>query len=356
VKTDHQRLDAATGINMMMSMNLGGFPLHSSVCFASLRLITFRIIGIVLGAAALLGAGVAAGQNYPNKPVRLVTGEPGGPNDFVSRLIAAGLGDSLGQPVSVDNRGGAVVAGELVAKAAPDGHTLLAAGSTLWLLPFLRDRVAWDPLNDFLPVTLTSSAPNILAVHPSLPVKNVTGLLGLAKSRPGQLVSATGPAGSATFLATELLKAMAGVDIVRTIYQGNGPALRALIGGEAQLMFATSGAVTPHIKSGRLRALAVTSEKPSQLLPELPTVAASGLPGYESVAMTGIFAPAKTSGAIISRLNQEIARVLNTTDVRQRLFNSGVEVVASSPEQLTAKMKSEMARLGKVIREAGIRD
>ncbi len=304
----------------------------------------------------MLGAGVASSQNYPLRPVSLVTGAPGGPNNVVSHLIATRLTANLPQPVSVDNRSGGEAAAALVAKAAPDGHTLLVIGSTFWLLPFLQDKVPWDPLTDFAPITLTSLAPNILAVHASLPVSSVAQLLALAKARPGQLVSATGPAGSATFLGTELLKAMAGVNIVRTIYKGNEPALKALLEGEAQMMVGVPGALMPHVKSGRLRALAVTSENPSTLHPELPTVAASGLPGYESVAMTGIFAPAKTPAAVISRINQEIARVLNGADAKQQLLGFGLEVVASSPEQLTVKMKSEMTRLGKVIKDAGIRD
>ena len=314
------------------------------------------LASMALLAAAALGAVPASAQEYPAKPIHLITGEPGGPNDFVSRLIVAGLTVNLKQTVTVDNLGGGVVAGALVAKAAPDGYSLLAIGSTLWLLPYLRDSVPWDPIKDFAPVTLTSAAPNVMAVHPSLPVKSVKDFLALAKARPGQLVSATGPAGSATFLATELLKAMSGVYIVRRIYNGNGPAIKALREGEAQLMFATAGLVKPHVAAGRLRALAVTSERESELIPGLPTVAASGLPGYESVAMTGIFAPAQTPALIIGFLNREIARVLHQADAKQRLLDSGVEVVASTPESLTSKMKSEMTRLGKVIRDAGIRD
>jgi tripartite-type tricarboxylate transporter receptor subunit TctC len=316
-----------------------------------------RIVVCMVALGWLLpGAGTVAAQNYPVKPVSLVTGAPGGPNNVVSRLIATGLTASLSQPVSVNNLSGGEAAAALVVKAAPDGHTLLVIGSTFWLLPFMQDKTPWDPLTDFAPVTLTSLAPNILAVHASLPATSVAQLLALAKARPGQIVSATGPAGSATFLGTELLKTMAGINIVRINYKGNEPALKALLGGEAQMMVGVPGALMPHANAGRLRALAVTSENPSTLHPELPTVAASGLPGYESVAITGIFAPAKTPAALISRINQEIARVLNGADAKQQLLGFGLEVVASSPEQLTAKMKSEMTRLGKIIKDANIRD
>lgn len=299
------------------------------------------------------GASMASGQNYPSKPIRIVTAAPGSGNDFAARLMAPGLTGSLGQPVIVDNRG--IIAIETVAKAPPDGYTLLFYGTVLWLAPFLRDNVSYDPVLDFSPVTWATNSPNILVVHPSLPVKSVRELIALAKARPGELNYGSGSAGSTSHLAAELFRAMAGVNIVRISYKGAAPALNDVIAGQVHLIFPSASSVMPHVKSGRLRALAVASAGPSALAPDLPTVAASGLPGYESASILGIFAPAGTPATIINRLNHEIERALNRTEVKQRLFNSGAEVVASSPERLAATVKSEMARLGKVIRDAGIR-
>ncbi|MBI4189464.1 MAG: tripartite tricarboxylate transporter substrate binding protein [Betaproteobacteria bacterium] len=300
----------------------------------------------------VLGAGVVSGQEFPNKPIRMVTSPPGGGADFASRLIAQGLSGPLGQQVIVDNRGG-IIPMEIVSKAPPDGYTLLLSAS-LWLTPLLQN-TPYDPVRDFSPITLVGNSPNVLVVHPSLPVKSVKELIALAKARPGELNYASGATGASTHLAAESFKSMAGVDIARIPYKGNGPALNALIGGQVQLMFATAGSVTPHLKSGRLKGLAVTSARPSALAPGLPAVTTSGLAGYESAAPYGIFAPAGTPATLINRLNQEIVRVLKQADVKDRFFNSGIEIVGSSPEGLAATVKSEMARSGKVIKDAGIR-
>ena len=301
------------------------------------------------------GAGVASGQDYPNKPVRMVTAAPGAAGDFVARLVALGLTESWGQQVIVENRGGSgVIPIEIVAKALPDGYTLLVFGSTLWLLPFIQ-KVSYNPIGDFSPITLAAVTPLLLVVHPSLPVKSITELIALAKSRPGELNYASGISGSATHLPAELFKAMAGVNIVRVAYKGGAPAISALIGGEVQVMFATASGAGPHVNSGRLRALAVTSAQPSALFPGLPTVAASGLPGYDAASIMCIFAPAKTPAALVGRLNRDIVRVLNRAEVKERFIKAGSEVVASSPKELAAAMKSDMATMGKVIRDAGIR-
>ena len=299
------------------------------------------------------GAGVVSGQNYPNKPIRIVTSEPGGGNDIVARLVAEGLTASLGQRVIVDNRG--IVAAEIAAKATPDGYTLLIYGSNIWLMQYLRDNVPWDPLRDFAPITVAVNLPNILVVHPSLPVKSVKELVELAKAKPGELNYAAGTIGVSPHLAAELFKALAGVNIVRVPYKGGGPALNGLIGGEVHLMFPNAGSVMPHIKSGRVRALAVSTARPSALAPGLPTVAAS-VPGYETGAVICVFAPARTPAAIVDLLNREIVRVLNGAVVKERLFNSGSEVVANSPREFAAFIKSDMARMGKVIRDAGIHE
>ena len=299
------------------------------------------------------GAGVVSSQNYPNKPIRIVTSEPGGGNDIVARLVAEGLTASLGQRVIVDNRG--IIAAEIAAKATPDGYTLLIYGSNIWLMQYLRDNVPWDPLRDFAPLTVAVNLPNILVVHPSLPVKSVKELVELAKAKPGELNYAAGTIGVSPHLAAELFKALAGVNIVRVPYKGGGPALNGLIGGEVHLMFPNAGSVMPHIKSGRVRALAVSTAQPSALAPGLPTVAAS-VPGYETGAVICVFAPARTPAAIVDLLNREIVRVLNGAVVKERLFNSGSEVVANSPSEFAAFIKSDMARMGKVIRDAGIHE
>lgn len=295
-------------------------------------------------------------QSYPNKPIRIVATQPGGGGDFLARLIAEGLAANLNQQVLVDNRGGSgIIAAEIVSKATPDAYTLLLFGSALWLLPFMRDDAPYDPIKDFSPITLASMAPNILVVHPSLPARSVQELVALAKRRPGDLNYASGPAGSPNHLSAELFKAMATVNIIRVAYKGTAMALSDLFSGQVQLMFGTPASLMPHVKFGRLRALAVTTAEPSTLAPGLPTVAASGLPGYRSVAIYGMFAPAATPPALINRLNQEIVRVLNNQKAKERLFNAGLEVVGSSPEELARTVKADMTRLGKVIKDAGIR-
>lgn len=303
-----------------------------------------------------LGAGVASGQHYPTKPIRMVTSAPGGGADYVARVIAGELTAALGQQVVVDNRGGStIIPTEIVVKAPPDGYTLQLSAGSLWLMPLLQDNVPYDPLRDLSPISLTTSSPSMLVVHPSMPVKSVKELIALAKARPGVLNYAAGVIGSSTHLSSALFEVMAGINMVRVPYRGANPALIALIGGEVDLMFITASSGMPHVKSGKLRALAVGSARPSALAPGLPTMAASGLPGYEYGTTHGVFAPAKTPEAIITRLNQQIVRFLNRADVKAMLFKRGLEVVASSPEELTATMKSEIARMGKVIEVAGIR-
>lgn len=302
----------------------------------------------------VLGAGAAFGQNYPNKPVRIVTNVTGGSLDLTARLIAPKLADRLGQQVIVDNRGG-IISMELVAKAPADGYTLLLASGSLWISQFLRDKVGWDVARDYSPITLLVTSPNIVVVHPSLPVRSMKELIALAKARPGQLNYSTGQTGASAHLAGELFKSMAGVRIERIAYKGQGPAMLSLITGEAQLSFPNAAAAAPFMKSGKIRGLAVTTLQPSALAPGLPTVAAAGLAGYESRAILGMFAPVKTPGPIIDQLNAEIGRALNNADVKRRLFDSGAEVIAGSPAELTAAMKSEMATTGKLIKDAGIR-
>jgi tripartite-type tricarboxylate transporter receptor subunit TctC len=293
----------------------------------------------------------ASGQIYPTKVVRIITAAAGGGSDFAARLIATPLGPALGQQVIVDNRG--VIAADIAAKAPPDGYTLLLSGPTLWLLPFMRDNVGSD-VSDFTPIMMATQTANILVVHPTLPAKSVKELIALAKAKPGELNFATSGTGNSVHIAGELFKSMTGTNIVRVNYKGASQALTDLAAGQTQLMFGVPGSVLPHVKAGRLRAVAVTSAQPTPLAPGLPTVASS-LPGYESVSYLAIFAPAGTPAAIVTKLHEEIVRVLQRNDVKDKFFAAGMETVGSSPDATAKLIKSEIARMGKVIKAANIR-
>ena len=301
--------------------------------------------------------GVVFGQNFPAKSIRMVTAEAGGSTDFIARQIAQGIAGGLGQQVVVDNRGGGggLIAAETVVRASPDGYTLLFYGSSLWIGPLLRDKTPFDVLRDFSPIALTASSPNILVVNHSVAAGSVRELIVLARARPGELNYSSGSSGASTHLAAELLKSMAGINIVRIAYKGAGPALNAVIAGEVQLMFSIAASVAPLAKSGKLKALAVTSSAPSVLAPGLPTVAASGLPGFESAFLGAVFGPAKIPAAIINRLNYDIVQLLGRADVKEKMLGIGVEATGSSPQQLASTVRSEIERLGKVIKDAGIR-
>ena len=305
--------------------------------------------------AMTLGTGVAPAQNYPNKTLRIVTSEPGGGTDLGARMVAQGLPSLLGQSVIVENRGGAAgaIAADVVVKALPDGYTVLYYTNALWLAPFLRDNVGYDPVKSFVPVILVARSPSVLVVHPSVSAGSVKELIALAKAKPGALNYGSGAAG---MLAAELLKSMAGVNIVRVPYKGAGPALTAAIAGEVQVLMAASGSIAPQIKAGRVKPLAVTGPTRSPAFPDLPTVAEAALPGYEASAVFGVLAPAKTPAVIVSRLNQDIGRVLARPDVKEKLLGAGIEVAGGTPEQFAAAIKSEMTTMGKVIKDAGIRE
>jgi tripartite-type tricarboxylate transporter receptor subunit TctC len=304
-------------------------------------------------AAIIFSSAAALAQSYPAKPVRIVVTGVGSGGDFAARLIAQGVSGSLGQQMIVDNRGSGNVPAEVVSKAAPDGYTLCLSAAPLWIMPFLR-KTSYDPVKDFSPVTLVVTSPNILVVHPSLPAKSVKELIALIRARPGALNYATSGIGGSGFLAAELFKSMGRLDMMRVNYKSGGLAITELMSGHVQMFFANAGAVAPHMRSGRLKALAVTSATPSPLLLDLPTIAAGGLPGYELTSVQGLFAPAKTPDAVIARLNQEIVPFLQRPDVKQKFFAAGMESLGSPPEALAAAVQSEMARLGKVIKVAGI--
>ncbi len=312
------------------------------------------ILGMLLFSVMILIAGVASGQSYPTKPIRIFTFGVGGASDFTARLIAQGITGPLGQPVVVENRPTGVIPGDIVAKAPPDGYSLLVVGGTFWNGPLLQ-ATPYDPIRDFSPITLANRSPLFVTVHPSLPVKSIKELIALAKGRPGVLNYASDGAGGPPHLAAEYFKSMAGVDIVGIRYKSGASQMAELIGGHVQLIFGNAAQVTPHIKSAKLRALAVTSAQPSVLAPNLPTVSASGLPGYEVDTMTGAFSPAKTPDAIIKRLNQEMVRYLKTVEARDRFLGINVEAVGTSPEEFGTVVRSEMARMEKVVKSAGIR-
>ena len=310
------------------------------------------MVGLVSSGLVALSAGGASGQEYPSRPIRIVTSPAGGGNDFPARLIARGISGPLDQQVVVDNRPTVLLA-ELVSKAAPDGYTLLVTGSAHWIGPLL-EKVSYDPLKDFATITLVDRAPSILVVHPSMPVKSVRQLIAMAKSRPGELNVSVGGTGSSNYLAALLFNHMAGVNIVRIPYKGTGPAMTAVMSGEVHAMFASAGGAAPHVKSGRLRAIAVGSARPSALAPGLPTIADSGLPGYVSEALHAMFAPARTPPAIVARLNQEVVRYLQSAEAKDIFLKAGIEAAPGSPEELRAIMKSEIANIGMVLKAAGV--
>ena len=301
----------------------------------------------------MAGAGMVSGQSYPNKPVRILTFEAGGSVDLIARILAPGLSGALGQSVITENRP-SIIAIEAASKAPPDGYTVLVAGGTLWLAPLLQ-KTSFDPVKDFAPIALLTRSVNVLVVHPSLPVVSVKELIALAKARPGDLNFSTDPVGSSTYLTAQLFKSMAALSFVGISYRGTGPALTAVVSGEVQFTFGTPGSLAPHLKSGRLRALAVTSAEPSVLFPGLPTVAASGVPGYEVVASQGVFAPAGTPFTIVHRLNEEMVRFVNRAEIKERFLSLGLETVGTTPERFASSIQSEITKWGKVIKEAGIR-
>ncbi len=296
----------------------------------------------------------ALAQEFPHKPIRIYANQPGGIFDFMARLFAQGATGFLGQTVIVDNRPGNIIPAEIVAKAPPDGYSLLSHGVAL-ATGALMQKMPYEPLTDFAAISWTASAPLVVTVHPSVPAQSVKELIALAKARPDALNYASTATGSTPHLATELFKHMAGVRITHIPYKGAGAAMIDMISGQVQILLAVPNAVIEHARTGRLRTLAVTSAEPFALLPGLPTVAASGIPGYESVGIYGLFAAAKTPDALVRRLNREITRIIQTEEAKKRMLGSGLEPVGSTPEQFDAKFKSESARMEKVIKAAGIR-
>ncbi|HXM80523.1 MAG TPA: tripartite tricarboxylate transporter substrate binding protein [Burkholderiales bacterium] len=299
----------------------------------------------------------AVAQNYPVRPIKLLVGvPPGGPTDAVARSIAPDLSEALGQPVVVENRSGAsaVIATDAVAKAPPDGYMLAFVFITHATNPTLVAKLPYDTLKDFAPVTQVGAQTMLLVAHPSLPVSSVAQLISLAKSQPGKLDYAASDAGSAPHLAGELFKLMSGTAITAVHYKGTAPALTDTLSGHVPLMFVSNITGLPHVQAGKLKALAVTGAQRSPLAPGVPTVAESGLPGYEVVPWYGVVAPAKTPKSVIARLHAEIVKIVRKPEVKARLSGQGIELIGSRPEEFDALIRSEMVKWEKVLKAAGV--
>jgi tripartite-type tricarboxylate transporter receptor subunit TctC len=307
---------------------------------------------------AVLPTAAAAAADYPTKPIRLVVAQaPGGNADIVARAVAQKIGEALRQQVVIDNRGGGggVIGAEVVAHAAPDGYTLLLVSSAFGVNPSLQQRLPYDPIASFAPITLVAFSPDILVVHPAVPVRTVKDLIALARAKPGSLNFGSSGSGGSTHLAGELFKHLARVDMVHVPYKGAAAALIDLIAGNVQLMFASMPSAIGHVRASKLRAIAVTSVKRSIALPDLPTVAESGLADFETTAWQGMFAPAGTPPRIIATLNSEVARAVRSPDLRDRLVTEGSEPVGNSPNEFSAYVKREIKRWSDVVKATGMR-
>ncbi|MEK7877014.1 MAG: tripartite tricarboxylate transporter substrate binding protein [Pseudomonadota bacterium] len=316
--------------------------------------------GRVLSFAVLAGVYAdAPAQEYPVKAIRFIAPNlPGGPTDILARLIGQKLAESFGQPVVIENRAGAGgnIGTEAAAKAPPDGYTLVTGNNaTFGANVSLYKHLGFDPIKDFAPLVLVATQPNILVVHPSLPVRSVKELIAFAKARPGQLNYANSGMGAAAHLSAELFKSMTGTNIVSIPYKSAGPALIEVIAGQNHLMFATSLSVQPHIKSEKLRALAVTTAKRSRLMPELPTIAEAGVPGFEAMTWHGVLTTGGTPPAIVNKLSAEINRILQLSDVRERLGTLGAEIIGGTPKEFADHIRREIPKWAKVIKDAGVR-
>ncbi|MGZ8263955.1 MAG: Bug family tripartite tricarboxylate transporter substrate binding protein [Burkholderiales bacterium] len=310
-----------------------------------------RIIGAALLALGAAHAHAQAQAPFPSKVVRIVTSAPGSNNDWGARLVGDAISSSLGQRVIVDNRGGLAV--DVVAKSPPDGYTILFYGPAAWTQHLFRE-TSVDPLRDLAPITMAMISPIILVVHPSLPVKSVKDLIALARSRPGELNYASGTVGATPFLAGELFKYMAKVNIVRIAYKGTGPSMIGVMSGEAQVMFPGAGSAWSHVEQGRLRALGVASAKPSPLTPGLQPIGLT-VPGYESTSNIAFFAPAKTPQAIVDRLHQEIVKAVHRPSVKEVLIKGGVEPLGTTPRELGDYVAMDLARITKMLAATGFK-
>jgi tripartite-type tricarboxylate transporter receptor subunit TctC len=314
---------------------------------------------VLLLAAGLLAAqaGVCtAAETFPNRPIRLISPfAPGGGNDIMSRTLGAALSKNLGQQVVVDNRPGAntIVAMEILARATPDGYTLLTTSSSQATNATLYSKLPYDSIRDFAPVSLIGVSPLVVAVNPQLPIKSVNDLIAAAKAKPGAYMYPSAGTGNSTHLSGELFAVMGGVTLTHVPYKGLGPGILDLIAGRLQVVFATAPSATPHIKSGRLRGLAVTTITRSALVPGMPTVAESGIPGYDAGTWYGIITTGGSPRAAIMRINKEMAAVLGQPDFREQIMTAGADPAPNTPEQFAALIKSEIAKWAKVIKLSG---
>ena len=317
------------------------------------------IIGCALSSGSLLFSSVAQAQGWPSKPIRIIVPfTPGGPADLLPRLIGPKLTEAWGQPVVVENKPGAGgnIGMDLAAKSAPDGYTLVIGPvGNIAVNPHLYPNLPYDVARDFAPITSLASFSNALVVHPDVPAKTVNELIALAKAKPKALSFGSPGIGSQAHLAGEFLKLQAGIDIVHIAYNGTAPALRDLLGGQIQFMFAQTSSALPQIQSGKLRALGVASPKRTPLMPELPTIAEGGLPGFEAVSWYALLAPAGTPKEIIAKVQAEVARVLQMPDIREKLAAQGAEPVGNTPEQLAAQIRTESARYADIVKRASIK-
>ena len=307
---------------------------------------------ITVAVLGVLSMSVAFAQSYPDRPIRIVGGSAGGGSDFIVRMLAPTVSSGLGQPIIVENRT-SLTAAETGARAQPDGYTLLIGGGSMLAIPLLQ-AVSFDVLRDLTPISALVREINVLAVHPSVPAKSVKELIEFAKSKPAGLNFSSTGIGGPSHLAGELFKSMTGVNIVWVPYKGTSTALNAILANEVQVSIIDAGNAAPHMKTGRLRGLAVTSKDPSPLFPSLPTVAES-VPGYESVVVTGIYAPTKTPTSIINRLNQEFVRAVKREEVKEALLKRDTEVLGTTPAEHLAIVKTEIARMTKVIKAASVK-
>ena len=317
-----------------------------------------RLSFFVAALMLLLAGGLAAAQNYPAKPIRLVVPfPPGGGTDVVARTIGQKMHETLGQPAIVDNRAGAngIIGTDQVAKAPADGYTVLIAIATHAINPTLYAKLPYDTLADFAPVSLLAEYPFVITVHPSVPAKSIRELVAFAKARPGQLSYASSGNGSGPHLGMELFKGMAGIDLVHVPYKGSGQAMTDLLSGQVPVFLNNFLAGRPMIKAGRLRALAVTGSRRSGAMPELPTVAEAGLPGYVVTGWYGMFVPAATPAAVVSALHAGVMKALKSKDVSDRLSNEAAEIVSSTPRELADFLKTETDKWAAVIRKAQVR-
>ena len=314
---------------------------------------------LLAGACALASTAAAQGPaaGYPTRPIRMVApASAGGPVDVIARALAVSLAEVLGQQIVVDNRAGAagLIGADIVAKAAPDGYTLLMGFSgPLAIVPHLVKQVPYDTNKDFSPITLAASSPYVLLVHPGLPAKSVKELIDLARAQPGKLLYASGGTGVGIHMAGELFNLAAGVKITHVPYKGAGPGMTALLAGEVNMMFNGLSAALPHVKSGRLRALAVGGDRRSPLLPQLPTIAEMGLQ-FNTSGWYGVLGPAGMAPALVARLKADITRAINTAEAKERMAALAVDIIASTPEEFGKQLRQEYAQWGRVVKAAGL--